>query len=83
LRLNHPQTGAQVERQLAIERRDVLAERDLGELHRGSIIEVRRRLEDRLRDQVVALGDDQSSRVAHATVARWLMECPLDFQAGA
>ncbi len=79
LRRNHPQTSEQVAGQLANERRDVLAERGLGELHRGSIREVRERLKGRFRDRVPALGDDQASRLAHATVATWLMECPLDF----
>jgi hypothetical protein len=79
LRRSHPQIGEQVERQVAIERRDVLAERDLGETHKGSVLEVRKRLETRLHEKVAPLGDDQASRLAHATVARWLMECPLDF----
>lgn len=81
LRRNHPQTNEQVAGQVANEARDVLAERDLGELHKGSITEVRKRMENRLRERVTALGDDQANRLAYATVATWLMECPLDFPA--
>lgn len=79
LRRNHPQTGEQVAREFAIERKNVLVEKDLEGLHRGSVIEVRERLEARLKGEVAALGAEQSSRLAHATIARWLMECPLDF----
>jgi hypothetical protein len=79
LRRNHPQTGEQVARELAIERKNVSVEKDLGGLHQGSVIDVRERLETRLKEEVGVLGAEQSSRLAHATIARWLMECPLDF----
>jgi hypothetical protein len=79
LRRHHPQTGEQVARQLSIERRDVLAERELGELHSGSVTQVRRRLEARLQVKVTAVGDSEANRLSHAAVAAWLMECPLDF----
>ena len=79
LRRSHPQTNERVERQVAIERRDVLAERDFGNMHSGTVLDVQRRLEHRLNDKVPGLGDDQSSRLAHSVVARWFMDCPIDF----
>jgi len=79
LRRNHPQTGEQVARELVSERRNVVVERDLDGLHRGSVTAVRHRLEERLKSEVGVLGSEQSNRLAHATIARWLMECPLDF----
>lgn len=80
LRRHHPRTSEQVAREIAIERSNVSVEKDLGGLHRGSVVEVRERLEARLIKEVGALGSEQSSRLAHATIARWLMECPLDFE---
>jgi hypothetical protein len=79
LKSHHPLIREQVARQIDTERRNVLAEREVGELHRGSVTGVRERLEGRLREQTAAIGDDGANRLSHATVARWLMECPLDF----
>jgi hypothetical protein len=80
LRGSHPLTLERVLRQHQIEARDLLDERDFGQLHKGSITEVRARYEKRLRDSVPGLGDVQSSRLSHAAVADWVMECPIDFE---
>ena len=80
LRRNHPQTSEMVSREVASERKNVIVERDLQDLHKGSVTAVRQRLEERLKSEVGVLGSEQSSRLAHATIARWLMECPLDFE---
>jgi len=79
LRRNHPLTAERVTRQIEIERRNVLDRRDLAELHKGSIVAVREKLATDLQKTASAIGDDQASRVAHGTIARWLMECPMDF----
>src|SRR5258707_3045981 len=79
LKNHHPLIREQVTRQIDTERRNVLNEREVGELHRGSVTGVRERLEGRLREQAAAIGDDGANRLSHATVARWRMECPLDF----
>jgi hypothetical protein len=79
LRRNHPETLERVLTQQGIEERNILSEREFDELHKGSVREVRARYEASLRHRVPGLGDAQSSRLSHAAVAGWLLECPLDF----
>ena len=79
LRRTHPEIHEAVERKLAARRREVENERDFGQLHRGSIGQVKRQLEDALANDVPAVGVDHAERLASGTIARWLMECPLDF----
>lgn len=61
------------------EERDILGERDLDLLHKGSLRDVWTRLEARLLEATPSIGSDHANRLAHGAIGRWLLECPLDF----
>ena len=65
-----------------IEERAIIDERDFNQLHAGSEIDVRSRLQERLVIAASGIGVDHASRLAHGAVGRWLLECPLDFPDG-
>lgn len=79
LRVDYPSTSELVLRQLAIEERAIMQERDFNLLHNGSVVTVRERLTARLGENVKSLGQAEADRLAHGQVGRWLLECPLDF----
>jgi hypothetical protein len=72
-------TDEQVAEQIGIEQQAILLERGLGELHKGSLRPIQRRLAERLAEKVPAIRDSDSERLSYGVLARWLMECPLDF----
>ncbi len=79
LRREFPTTSERVLTELGIEERAIIDERDFNQLHAGSVVAVRQRFNNRLAEAVPAIGADQTSRLAHGAVGRWLLECPLDF----
>jgi hypothetical protein len=83
LHREHPLTDELVAEQVAIEEQKVKIERSLGELSGKSLLTIQERMSKRLVDHVVAVREPDSERLSYGTVARWLMECPLDFPGSA
>lgn len=81
LHREHPLTDEQVTDQVGLEERNVILERELGELGKSSLLSVKERMTKRLLEQVTAVRESDSDRISYGVVAQWLMECPLNFPA--